>query len=193
MKKSQRVVFFLFFIPFLNGCTPNVQTNYTFDTNVFFSITFNGTTLKSYRLETVAAANLASVSINQSSDGQGHVVYSIQGWFPGEIYKGVLGSSFYDYNLQYINCDAMFNATKIGNSDPLGIYDFSSSGSLLISDLRESVEKGYTNANSSTSNKINITSITNQYIEGTFTCILLDIDGVTQIPASGSFRMLVKQ
>jgi len=192
MKNIQRAVLFLFVIPFLNGCTPNVQTNYTFDTNVFFSITFNGTTLKSYRLETVA--NLATVRINQGSTGvQGNVAYTIQGWFPGQIYKGLLGSSFYDYNLQYINCDAMFNATKIGNSDPLGIYDFSSSGSLIIGDLRESVEKGYTNANNSNSNKINITSITNQHIEGTFTCILLDIDGVTQIPASGSFRMLVQQ
>jgi len=84
MKKIRRVVLFLFVILFLNGCTPNVQTNYTIDTNVYFRITFNGQTKTTYGLnsnyniptsfETFCGAYISSVGSTSSS-----IVFSVNG------------------------------------------------------------------------------------------------------------------
>jgi hypothetical protein len=156
-----------------------------FDTNIYISITFRGQTLTTHGFLPLGydTPPYSSSEISQSNDGQGNVIYKLNLVEFANATKLFLGSSFYEYNLKHVNIDASLYASKVGSVEPKGKYIISSGS---FSDLRESIQKYY---NVEKNGIINVATIDNKFITGTFTCTLIDIDGVTKIPASGSFRL----
>jgi hypothetical protein len=160
-----------------------------FDTSIYFSVTFRGKTLTVHGFQPVGLnePQYCSSKISQSNNGQGKIIHDMTLNNLGEATKIYLGTSFYEYNSKHVNCSVVLTWKREGSSaDPLGIYNVLLGGT--IDDLMYPIKKTYT-VDRGASAIINITKIDAVAISGTISCNLIDIDGVTSIPATGSFRL----
>jgi hypothetical protein len=160
-----------------------------FDTSIYFSITFRGKTLTVHGFQPVGLnePQYCLCKISQSNNGQGKIVHDLTLNNTGLATKAYLGTSFFEYNSKHVNCSVGIRCKKEGSSsDPLGTYNIFIAGG--IDDLMDPIKKTY-NVDMGAPAIINITKIDGVAISGTIVCTLLDIDGVTKIPATGSFRL----
>ena len=171
----------------ITGCSKNsTLTNPNgiyIDPNVFFSITFNGKTLTYYGLTNNTPSINGSLklygycSFEIGNDGRGNVTHNFVAF----------GNSTQAYVKNQITF-LVITDVKLGN-DPTGLYN---SGLIQFTDNSLSIPRTYLSIGGGDFTdkvKFNITSVTNDFVTGTFQGLMLDVDGVTTFQATGSFRL----
>ena len=190
MKKILLSSLLLFIIVIFSSCGSGTsaggQVNpngYSLDPNTYFNVTFNNVNLFSNGL----LIN-GSRDIDISPHGWVTTNTDINGITTSTLLLIASGTSFNQIrsqlypNLPYQTCNATISISKQGNA--IGLYSINPSGS--ISDISINVGNKEYRLNS-TGVSFNITSIDAEFINGSFTCNL--IDGTSIIPASGSFKL----
>jgi len=175
------ILFYSFFVlPSCNrSSSPVIPTLPSCNTasNVYIEVTFNGHTLRTNAYEYLGIKYGTYSFFQPSISDPGSTILSLTSVYNCP-FGGVLGS---------MSCSLML--TKVG-SPTIGIYnDFltaSQSGLNYIADWSSGTAKKYDIKESSLA--VNITSITTDYITGTFTGTLKD--ATTEYPATGSFNVL---
>ena len=176
----------------LFGCSSNSSSNnpaspngYSLDPNTYFNLTFNGHTITTNGLLYNGSPNTStdnpngyiSTQTNPNGDIVSTFIFTVEG-------SGInLIRDQYFPNLPYQQCEAQIYASKSG--DVIGDYNTKLTTS-SVWDLSVGVGNKKYDLDNSGFHFI-VSSIDGQYVTGNFTCNL--IEGLTIIPASGSFKI----
>ena len=157
-----------------NNTTPTTPVIPSCNTlnSAFFEISFNGKTLKSngYEYQGLKGGTLAS--IYPSAGGESSIIIQSTYFCP---MGNLVGNCLISY----------FDMYKSG-TPTTGIYNNNYVSTCSIGDFSSGASKIYFLKDSTLS--ANVTSITSDYISGTFTCTVKD--ATTEYPATGSFNVL---
>jgi hypothetical protein len=179
------------------GCTPssntgsgaNLPNNNIYDPNYFFTVTFKGKTLTCYELRDRYHPSYGQFKcgLTVGPDGNGNTMYG----FNFSMFHMIFDTSYYSGQLPPMR---ILSGSASRKNSYLGIYNESATvqgPNLGFDDFTELIPRSYfTDIRHPYPDgcSYNITSISDSVVTGTFNFVMLDIDGVTSFPASGSFR-----
>lgn len=178
----------------ITGCVINPTPDYPYDpsiyaldSNIFFRIQFNGDTLKTYGIKSLFLPTNGPilrgsyyVKINRTTDNLGNPMNNIDMSCMGNLGNQVIAGTYLPRN----QCNFTAGAMKSGPSQ--GNYYFTVNPQLT--DLTDSLYHSYP-VDMNSGYNFEITRVDSLYVGGHFNFFLIGRDGVSRMPASGSFQL----
>ena len=178
----------------ISGCAIDTLQNnpidpsiYSLDTSIYFKINYNGQSYRSYGIKTQELPTNSPllkgsyyVRVLQTADNLGNTQHSLTSNCIGSLGNSlILGSA-----LPQNQCDFITTAMKVGTIE--GNYTLT--GIPQYKEISDSAVSIYT-IDTRQAYNFTIYEVDSLNISGSFNFLLIAPDGLTRIPATGSFRL----